>query len=100
MVVLDEPTAGLDGAGAEEVARQVSDMAADGTAILLITHDLAFAATTCHRLLVLADGRIAADGQAADVLADQSALNAAALDEPAFMPAERWLSEDCDRAAG
>ena len=100
MVVLDEPTAGLDGAGAEEVARQVMDMAADDTAILLITHDLAFAATTCHRLLVLADGRIAADGPASDVLADRSVLDTAALDEPAFMPAVRWLSEDSDHAAG
>lgn len=100
MVVLDEPTAGLDGAGAEEVARQVMDMAADGTAILLITHDLAFAATTCHRLLVLADGRIAADGPASDVLADRSVLDAAALDEPAFMPAVRWLKGHSDHAAG
>jgi len=100
MVVLDEPTAGLDGAGAEEVTRQVMDMAADDTAILLITHDLAFAATTCHRLLVLADGRIAADGPASDVLADRSVLDAAALDEPAFMPAVRWLKGHSDHAAG
>lgn len=100
MVVLDEPTAGLDGAGAEEVARQVTDMAADGTAILLITHDLAFAATTCYRLLVLADGRIAADGPASDVLADRSVLDTAALDEPAFMPAVRWLKGHRNHATG
>ena len=100
MVVLDEPTAGLDGAGAVEVARQVTEMAADGTAVLLITHDIAFAATTCHRLLVLADGRIAADGTATNVLADRSALRAASLDEPAFLPAARWLEGRYAHASG
>jgi energy-coupling factor transport system ATP-binding protein len=96
LVVLDEPTAGLDGAGADDVRRWVGEMAAMGTAILLITHDLEFAATLCHRLLVLADGRIIADGAVADIAADRAVMQAAALTEPAFVKARRWLFDEHD----
>lgn len=98
LIVLDEPTAGLDAAGAKDVHRWVTDLAAEATAILLITHDLDFAATICQRLLVLADGRIAADGNAADLFTDRTIMDAAGLTEPAFVLAQRWLAERPDLA--
>jgi energy-coupling factor transporter ATP-binding protein EcfA2 len=93
LVVLDEPTAGLDSAGAANLARHVGDMRRAGKAGLLITHDLDFAAEVADRLIVLAEGRILADGEPGALFADDRLLRRVGLSAPAYMPAVRWLEE-------
>jgi len=61
LLVLDEPTAGLDGGLQRRVARAIGERAARGTTLLVITHDLGFAAETLDRALVLDAGRLACD---------------------------------------
>jgi energy-coupling factor transport system ATP-binding protein len=61
LLVLDEPTAGLDRALRARVARAVGERAAEGVAVLVITHDLTFAAETLERGIVLDRGRLACD---------------------------------------
>jgi energy-coupling factor transporter ATP-binding protein EcfA2 len=68
-------------------------MRAGGKAILLITQDIDFAATVADRLIILAAGRIAADGDPASILADTGRLRRAGLSAPAYLPAARWLAE-------
>ncbi len=67
MLVLDEPTAGLDPAQALGVADIVRAQANAGRAVLLSTHDIALALRAADRFVVLRAGRIIADG-GADVL--------------------------------
>jgi energy-coupling factor transport system ATP-binding protein len=93
LIVLDEPTAGLDAAGAASLAGYIVAMRAGGKAILLITQDIDFAATVADRLIILAAGRIAADGDPASILADTGRLRRAGLSAPAYLPAARWLAE-------
>jgi ABC-2 type transport system ATP-binding protein len=65
LLFLDEPTAGFDPMARREfhdVVHRLSDM--EGTTILLTTHDLAEAEKLADRILILADGRIVADGSA------------------------------------
>ncbi|SIT08889.1 ATP-binding cassette, subfamily B [Roseivivax lentus] len=66
MLILDEPTTGLDGPSEEAVARAIGEVS-KGRTTLLITHDLALAAA-CDRIVVLDRGRVAEDGAPAGLI--------------------------------
>ena len=68
VLALDEPTRGMDRAAKHELARWLCGRRADGTAVIVATHDLEFAANLAERVLLLADGRLIADASAAEVL--------------------------------
>jgi ABC-2 type transport system ATP-binding protein len=61
IVLLDEPTIGLDVEAARTVRQWVTRLARDGKTIVLTTHQLAVAQELCDRVVVIRDGRIAAD---------------------------------------
>jgi len=61
LLILDEPTAGLDRAGRERVAGVLLARRAEGAAVLAVTHDLGFAAAVLDRGVVLAGRRVAQD---------------------------------------
>jgi energy-coupling factor transporter ATP-binding protein EcfA2 len=68
LLVLDEPTAGLDRALRARVTAALLERARAGAALLAVTHDLAFAAETLDRALVLDHGRLACDEPLASLL--------------------------------
>lgn len=70
VVLLDEPTRGLDYAGKAELARIVADLAAADHAVLLATHDVEFAAHVADDVVVMADGEIVSHGAPRRVLAE------------------------------
>ena len=70
-LVLDEPTSQLDPLGTKLVGAALVDLLADTeTGILIVEHKTDLLAEVAQRVMVLADGRIAAVGAAADILAD------------------------------
>jgi ABC-2 type transport system ATP-binding protein len=75
LLLLDEPTVGLDPAARHAVWRTLTSLAMDDTAIVLCTHDLAEAAR-CSQVLLLSQGRVRARGSPEDVLRK---VNAASL---------------------
>jgi iron complex transport system ATP-binding protein len=69
VLLLDEPTASLDLAYQLEIAALISNLnRTRGVTIAVSTHDLNLAATVCHELLLLKDGRVLAHGPTAQVL--------------------------------
>jgi ABC-2 type transport system ATP-binding protein len=73
VLLLDEPTAGLDPAARQAIWRRLLSLAAQGTAIVLSTHDLN-EAQYCENILLLSDGRIRASGPPREVAAQVDAL--------------------------
>ena len=67
LLLLDEPTAGLDAAADERIAEVVAGSAARGVTVVLATHDMAVATRADHCLL-LGDGRLHAQGPPGEVL--------------------------------
>jgi energy-coupling factor transport system ATP-binding protein len=79
LVVLDEPTAGQDESFRLELGRLISELQAEGRTVLLVTHDLEFAAEHADRWVAMADGRIVADGTPEAVMRDKGAMTKAGL---------------------
>jgi energy-coupling factor transport system ATP-binding protein len=102
VLVLDEPTAGLDPPSTEQLADLLRDLARQGTTILFAEHRLEWAAAVAARIVALDAGQIIADGPAAQVLTDPLLLErgigwplparmAARAREEGRWPAERPL---------
>jgi energy-coupling factor transport system ATP-binding protein len=79
LVVLDEPTAGQDESFRRELAKFIVELQKEERTVLLVTHDLEFAAEHANRWLVLAEGRIIADGLPEAVMADSKVMTRAGL---------------------
>ncbi len=70
VLLLDEPTRGLDGEAKEALGDLLSGWQADGMAILMVTHDVELAASCASRVVILRDGQIRAADRAEVILAD------------------------------
>ncbi|MGW2210436.1 ABC transporter ATP-binding protein [Streptomyces sp. NPDC001781] len=68
LLLLDEPTRGLDYAAKARLAAVLRGLAAEGHALVLATHDVELAAEIAHRVVLLADGEVMADGATADIV--------------------------------
>ncbi|MFJ8631052.1 ABC transporter ATP-binding protein [Streptomyces sp. NPDC093568] len=89
LLLLDEPTRGLDYAAKARLVSLLRDLAAEGHAIVLATHDVELAAELAHRVILLAEGEVIADGPTADVV----------VSSPSFAPQvtkilapQQWLT--------
>jgi len=79
ILVVDEPTTGQDWAGVQTMMALIDRLNADGTTIVMITHDIDVVAHHARRVVVLDEGRVSADGPTAQVLAQREILAAAAV---------------------
>lgn len=67
VIVLDEPTAGLDVQGRAQLHDAIRQLKAEGVTILLATHDMAEAESLCDRIAIIMHGRIAVTGTPAQI---------------------------------
>lgn len=79
ILTLDEPTAGQDGHFRQALTSCLQRMCHRGTAILIVTHALNFAETLADRWMVMAGGRLIADGPPQQIMADAKILAGAGL---------------------
>jgi energy-coupling factor transport system ATP-binding protein len=68
VILLDEPTRGLDYQAKASLTRVLDQLAARGHAVVVATHDVEFVTRACDRVVVMAEGEIVTDGPAAAVL--------------------------------
>lgn len=76
LLVLDEPTAGMNQSETAEVLQQLLDLKADGQAILLVEHKLDLVMTVSDRVIVMDGGRIIAEGGPDAVRRDPAVIEA------------------------
>lgn len=67
VILFDEPTSALDPELVTGVLNVMSDLAAGGTTMVVVTHEIGFAMQVCHRILLLDQGRIVDDGSPAEL---------------------------------
>ncbi|MER5479109.1 ATP-binding cassette domain-containing protein [Streptomyces sp. NPDC002734] len=89
LLLLDEPTRGLDYAAKTRLVGHLRRLAAEGHAVVLATHDVELAADLAHRVVMLADGEVVADGPTAEVVL---ALPAYAPQVTKVLAPQRWLT--------
>jgi len=70
LLILDEPTNGLDPQGTREIRRLVRELASDGTTVLVSSHLLSEIEQVATHVGMMAGGRMVRQGPLADVLAD------------------------------
>jgi energy-coupling factor transport system ATP-binding protein len=96
VLLLDEPTRGLDYLAKRRFGTMLRKLAEAGHALVVSTHDVEFVATVADRVVVLADGEVVADGPTDDVVVASPAF---APQVAKVMAPERWLHVDEVRRA-
>ena len=82
ILILDEPTAGLDPAGREEMLSLMDELNRDGMTIILISHSMEDVAAHASRIMVLDKGKVFLDGAPAEVFAHVEELESIGLAAP------------------
>ncbi|MFG2607746.1 ABC transporter ATP-binding protein [Streptomyces sp. NPDC048514] len=89
LLLLDEPTRGLDYAAKARLAAVLRELAAEGHAIVLATHDVELAAEIAHRVVLLAEGEVIADGPTAETVVSSPSY---APQVTKILAPQRWLT--------
>jgi len=99
LVLLDEPTAGLDALGFEVVAELLGEARARGTTIAIASHVAADALEHCDRLALLLGGALVRQGTPLELLGVEGRVELAVegLDEAQLEELERWITEQGGR---
>src|SRR5690606_5826749 len=82
VLVLDEPTAGLDPQGRRQLLDHILALHEAGITLVLISHNMEELAEVCNRLYVVADGRTVMEGPPAAIFARAPELRELGLDTP------------------
>ncbi|QQP87427.1 ATP-binding cassette domain-containing protein [Skermanella sp. TT6] len=91
VLLLDEPTAGLDADGVARLMGVLDGLAAKGMTLVLSTHDVDLAYAWADDIAILFEGTTLLQGQAPDVLGDGQALSRARLRPPLLLELARAL---------
>ncbi|MFJ2912792.1 ABC transporter ATP-binding protein [Streptomyces sp. NPDC087228] len=89
LLLLDEPTRGLDYAAKARLVGVLRGLAAQGHAIVLATHDVELAAELAHRVVILADGETVADGETRQVVVSSPSF---APQTAKILAPQEWLT--------
>ncbi len=76
VVCMDEPAAGLDSDESLALGRRLRELVTDGTAVLLVDHDMDLVLEICDEIVVVDFGRVIARGTPDEVRTDQSVIDA------------------------
>ena len=83
VLVLDEPTAGLDPEGCESILKNISDYRkATGATVILVSHSMEDIARIADRLIVFDGGSVCMDGRPEEIFSDAQRLRSIGLDVP------------------
>lgn len=82
ILVLDEPTAGLDPRGAKEMMSLFKNLNQQGTTILLVTHDMNQVLEYCDEAIVMSEGQVVKSGTVQEIFSEPKYLDALSIELP------------------
>ncbi len=82
IIVIDEPTTGLDWIGTQQMMKLITSLHSLGHTVIMITHDMQLAADYASRIIILNRGKVAADGIPGDVFSQSEILEQSSLVPP------------------
>lgn len=85
ILILDEPTAGLDPQGAHEMMRLFRTLHRSGKTIIMITHEMEYVLGYCDEVVVMKDGKIVTQKRPIDVFTDDELLKDINIEAPAVI---------------
>jgi energy-coupling factor transport system ATP-binding protein len=91
VIILDEPTTGLDHREQEDMLALIRELHAQGHTVIMVTHSMWAASRYARRLIVLRAGRVILDGPTREVLAREEDLAACRLKSPDLVRLSRGL---------
>jgi energy-coupling factor transport system ATP-binding protein len=94
VIVLDEPTTGLDYRHQRNMMEMLKRLNQDGHTIIIVTHSMWVAAEYANRTIVMKDGRILSDGPTRWVFSDEGRLAEASLSAPSLVRLSNWLGTE------
>ena len=94
VVVLDEPTTGLDFRECAKVMDAIADMNARGTTVIMVCHDMEVVVDYARRVIAMTAGQVVADGATFDVLRNRDVLARTHLLPPQVVDVALRLAED------
>ena len=82
LLILDEPTNGLDPAGIRGIRELIRDLGESGVTVLLSSHILAEVQQVCHSVSIVGDGRLLASGKVDDLLGEKVSRTRVGVADP------------------
>ena len=82
VLILDEPTIAQDWKGRKIIQKMIRDLSSQGKTVIAILHDMDFVAESFERVIVMAHGKVLADGTKEEVFAQKGVLEQARIDQP------------------
>lgn len=93
VMILDEPTTGLDYKECMEIMSAVKELNKNGTTVIMVCHDMELVLDFARRMIVLADGKIEADGKTLEIMRSKEILQKACLLPPQIIQIALELEE-------
>lgn len=93
VMILDEPTTGLDYKECMEIMSAVKELNKNGTTVIMVCHDMELVLDFARRMIVLADGKIEADGKTLEIMRRKEILQKASLLPPQIIQIALELEE-------
>lgn len=84
IVVIDEPTTGLDWTEAQEILNLIDEINRNGSTVLAVTHDMRLVRDRASRVLAMSAGNIIFDGRPVDFFLDKESMQKADVEPPVF----------------
>ena len=93
VMILDEPTTGLDYKECMEIMSAVKELNKNGTTVIMVCHDMELVLDFARRMIVLADGKIEADGKTLEIMRRKEILQKTCLLSPQIIQIALELEE-------
>ena len=95
VVILDEPTTGLDFRECEKVMGIVRQLNESGTTVVMVCHDMEVVGDFAQRVIAMTAGQVVADGPTFEVLRNSEVLKAAHILPPQITEISLALNQNC-----